>query len=237
MQIQPYDQYQLLEKSSLAHSHQCQDSQCQQNDSDIPHQHPKCHSTRRSRFLLHLLAITTLLFGVLAVTCFVHASSIDWSALFTWDGMGEGLVRRAADGTTDGAFTNRKLYLIIVFVGLFVVVILGIMLSAWCCRGSFENPLCCPCYLCACCGGLGKPCFLFFHLVLWFVRCSPLFEHVSFLCAFRGVAFLLVRGLVEGAFRSGWILTTSSAYTVSIGFCRDRVRVMRLFVLQGRVGG
>lgn len=22
--------------------------------------------------------------------------------------------------------------------------------------GSFENPLCCPCYLCACCGGLGK---------------------------------------------------------------------------------
>ena len=22
--------------------------------------------------------------------------------------------------------------------------------------GSFQNPLCCPCYLCACCGGLGK---------------------------------------------------------------------------------
>lgn len=22
--------------------------------------------------------------------------------------------------------------------------------------GSFENPLCCPCYLCACCGGLGQ---------------------------------------------------------------------------------
>jgi hypothetical protein len=21
--------------------------------------------------------------------------------------------------------------------------------------GSFENPCCCPCYLCACCGGLG----------------------------------------------------------------------------------
>lgn len=50
------------------------------------------------------------------------------------------------------------------------------MLSYWCCKGklpsrqgvnrtdsrdfpnagSFENPLCCPCYLCACCGGLGK---------------------------------------------------------------------------------
>lgn len=66
-------------------------------------------------------------------------------------------------------------YLIIIFVGLFVVLILGIMLSAWCCKGSsiqcrrqrhklnvhldagaFQNPLCCPCYLCACCGGLGK---------------------------------------------------------------------------------
>ena len=23
--------------------------------------------------------------------------------------------------------------------------------------GAFQNPLCCPCYLCACCGGLGKP--------------------------------------------------------------------------------
>jgi hypothetical protein len=46
-------------------------------------------------------------------------------------------------------------YLIVVFVGLVVCVILAIMLSAWCCRGAFENPLCCPCYLCACCGGLG----------------------------------------------------------------------------------
>ncbi len=60
------------------------------------------------------------------------------------------------------------------FVGLFLVVLAAICLSAWCCRGtfftlsgscrrltlyisagSFENPLCCPCYLCACCGGLG----------------------------------------------------------------------------------
>lgn len=49
----------------------------------------------------------------------------------------------------------------------------AICLSAWCCRGmsvrllgshkfiidifsgAFQNPLCCPCYLCACCGGLG----------------------------------------------------------------------------------
>ena len=67
-----------------------------------------------------------------------------------------------------------------------MVLILGIMLSAWCCRGqplcymwtilvkltlpllsgSFENPLCCPCYLCACCGGLGTS--LLFSLFQFF---------------------------------------------------------------------
>lgn len=26
-------------------------------------------------------------------------------------------------------------------------------------EGAFENPLCCPCYLCACCGGLGMSFF------------------------------------------------------------------------------
>lgn len=78
-------------------------------------------------------------------------------------------------GTRPLLGTPHEDYLIIIFVGLFVVLILGIMLSAWCCKGSsmqrrrqchrlnvhldtgaFQNPLCCPCYLCACCGGLGK---------------------------------------------------------------------------------
>ncbi|EFI26547.1 hypothetical protein CC1G_15760 [Coprinopsis cinerea okayama7 len=54
----------------------------------------------------------------------------------------------------DSPFTSQKLYLIVIFVGLFVVLVLGIMLSVWCCKGAFKNPLCCPCYLCACCGGL-----------------------------------------------------------------------------------
>ena len=77
-------------------------------------------------------------------------------------------------------------YLIVVFVGLVVVVLLAIMLSAWCCKGkeklvvlnpltlisflkhkkgAFKNPLCCPCYLCACCGGLGMA---FIFLLLYF---------------------------------------------------------------------
>ncbi|KAF6751920.1 hypothetical protein DFP72DRAFT_906496 [Ephemerocybe angulata] len=54
------------------------------------------------------------------------------------------LVGRAAEAVSaatgaDGSgsiFVDRKLYLIIIFVGLVVVVIFGIMLSAWCCKGS-----------------------------------------------------------------------------------------------------
>ncbi|KAJ7203814.1 hypothetical protein GGX14DRAFT_461251 [Mycena pura] len=55
-------------------------------------------------------------------------------------------------------------YLIDIFIGLVVVLMLGIMLSAWCCHGApcpslrcrsiVRQPLCCPCYLCTCCGGL-----------------------------------------------------------------------------------
>ncbi|TFK19856.1 hypothetical protein FA15DRAFT_156768 [Coprinopsis marcescibilis] len=37
-----------------------------------------------------------------------------------------------------GVFVDRKLYLIVVFVGLLVVVVLAIMLSAWCCKGELS---------------------------------------------------------------------------------------------------
>ncbi|OBZ72826.1 hypothetical protein A0H81_06715 [Grifola frondosa] len=66
-----------------------------------------------------------------------------------------GFVKRQTTGSSgNNTFVDHKLYLIIVFVGLFLVLIMAICLSAWCCKGVFENPLCCPCYLCACCGGL-----------------------------------------------------------------------------------
>jgi len=57
-------------------------------------------------------------------------------------------------GNGQSVFVKNKFYLIVALVGLAVVLLLGICLSAWCCKESFENPLCCPCYLCACCGGL-----------------------------------------------------------------------------------
>ncbi|KAJ7214262.1 hypothetical protein B0H12DRAFT_1155563 [Mycena haematopus] len=110
--------------------------------------HAHCHNGRLRRILLPAL---------------IAMARSPASSRFSTSEIIEGLfhVRRALDGgtgsgsgSTGSSFTKHKLYLIVIFVGLLAVVILGIMLSAWCCKGSFENPLCCPCYLCACCGGL-----------------------------------------------------------------------------------
>jgi hypothetical protein len=79
------------------------------------------------------------------------------------------LVKRQNGGSTNNsgsAFTNQKLWIIIVVVvgisglfmmltsGLIIVLALGICVAAWCCKGAFRNPLCCPCYTLACCGCL-----------------------------------------------------------------------------------
>ncbi|KIK56490.1 hypothetical protein GYMLUDRAFT_782470 [Collybiopsis luxurians FD-317 M1] len=148
--VQPMDLYSvrlvgLDEKNAHSHLHFHQEgahdfSSCR---------HPqKCHSSRLKRVLVPVVMTLVTLGALFAVSCFLDA--------FVGEGIGGGLLKRATDGSGSGndSFVNRKFYLIVIFVGLLVVVILGICLSAWCCRGSFENPLCCPCYLCACCGGL-----------------------------------------------------------------------------------
>ncbi|KIM43911.1 hypothetical protein M413DRAFT_442977 [Hebeloma cylindrosporum] len=125
--------------------HSCED-QCHQHSTSSNHRH--CHNGRLRRLLVPALIALVLLGGALAYTCLFHGLSLV--------GM-EDLVARAVTDTASGGestFTKHKLYLIVIFVGLLVVVILAVMLSAWCCKGAFQNPLCCPCYLCACCGGL-----------------------------------------------------------------------------------
>jgi len=121
---------------------------CQRQTPSSDHRH--CHNGRLRRFLVPALIAFVLLAGLFTFSC------MDGSSLSGWGT--EGLVSRAiTNGTnngTGGSFIHNKLYLIVIFVGLLVVVVLAVMLSAWCCRGAFENPLCCPCYLCACCGGL-----------------------------------------------------------------------------------
>ncbi|CDO72034.1 hypothetical protein BN946_scf184943.g69 [Trametes cinnabarina] len=80
---------------------------------------------------------------------------VDEGSGSAWTAMAGFVKRQAVDnGNGQDTFVHRKYYLIVVFVGLFLVFLAAICLSAWCCRGVFENPLCCPCYLCACCGGL-----------------------------------------------------------------------------------
>ncbi|KAF8797825.1 hypothetical protein BYT27DRAFT_6925634 [Phlegmacium glaucopus] len=113
-------------------------------------EHHECHKNRLRQLFLPAILALLVLGGLLAWTC------VNWHGL---SNLGiDNLVGRAVSDTTStntgNMFIHNKLYLIVLFVGLFVVLILGIMLSAWCCKGSFSNPLCCPCYLCACCGGL-----------------------------------------------------------------------------------
>ncbi|KAJ6600457.1 hypothetical protein DFH09DRAFT_1271278 [Mycena vulgaris] len=117
-----------------------------------PASHNPCHNTRLRRLLVPALLSLLALAALGALLCVLSDAPGD---------IVEGLfhVKRAVNGDgsnsgTESAFTKNKLYLVVVFVGLFVVVILAVMLSAWCCKGAFENPCCCPCYLCACCGGL-----------------------------------------------------------------------------------
>ncbi|KAL1659145.1 hypothetical protein GGF50DRAFT_65889 [Schizophyllum commune] len=114
-----------------------------------PH-HKRCHNNRLKRMLVPLLVSIASIIGVMALGCFASmllgGGHHDMSHLMSRQTTGE-----SDSGST---FTDHKYYLIVIFVGLVVVIILGIMLSAWCCKGAFQNPLCCPCYLCACCGGL-----------------------------------------------------------------------------------
>jgi len=118
------------------------------------HLHEKCHSRRRRGILIRLLVGMLALLVVLFAFYTVHTCMRGEGGVFDTI---NGLTKRALGDSTTGngsLFVKNKLYLIIIIVGIVGVIILGIMLSAWCCRGSFDNPLCCPCYLCACCGGL-----------------------------------------------------------------------------------
>ncbi|KAJ7458729.1 hypothetical protein B0H11DRAFT_2060801 [Mycena galericulata] len=149
------------EKSPAYHAHAHDD------DGDLQwsaparssHTHTACHATRLKRLLLPGLLLAVLaLSGLLALSYLLGDADGVPDPAELIDGILQ--VKRAVTGTgsaggsSGSSFTRRKLYLIVVFVGLFVVLVLAVMLSAWCCRGSFENPLCCPCYLCATCGGL-----------------------------------------------------------------------------------
>ncbi|KAG8215679.1 hypothetical protein J3R82DRAFT_7553, partial [Butyriboletus roseoflavus] len=143
---------------------------CSSADSD-PARHRACHQARLQRLLAPIALLLLAVGATLAISCVSDIDLYDLISLGA-DVSGSPLGKRQT--SSQSSFTQNKLYLIIIFVGLAVVLIMGIMLSYWCCKGklpsrqgedrtdvhdfpnvgSFSNPLCCPCYLCACCGGL-----------------------------------------------------------------------------------
>jgi len=117
--------------------------------------HVSCHSTRMRRFVLP----TLLSFLSLSFLLFLALAEPEMS--FAEFGFGHGdLLKRqgvSAGGSAGGGggqFISNKLYIIVIVVGLILCVVAAVMCSAWACRGAFHNPLCCPCYCCALCGGL-----------------------------------------------------------------------------------
>jgi len=134
-------------QASLDDSHYEQHRHCEHGPPSSSGHH-SCHNSRLKHLLLPALLALVALGGLLAWSCVNrHGLSGDWGL--------NSLVGRAFNDTSSGSiFTRNKLWLIVLIVGFVVLLILAIMLSACCCRGVFENPLCCPCYLCACCGGL-----------------------------------------------------------------------------------
>ncbi|KAG2751776.1 hypothetical protein P692DRAFT_20855970 [Suillus brevipes Sb2] len=130
---------------------------CQHNDHNLNYpcecpsaSHRACHKSRLRRIILPI-ALSLLSIGAFLVISYCSEIGDLLEALGLNHGHGISLEKRQS---STSSFTSKKLYLIIIFVGLLLVLLAAIMLSFWCCKGSFENPLCCPCYLCACCGGL-----------------------------------------------------------------------------------
>ncbi|PPQ80013.1 hypothetical protein CVT24_003848 [Panaeolus cyanescens] len=125
-----------------------------EHDAEAPYTHMqghrRCHTSTLRRIVLPVAALIVGFLIIAGAGCAMGGMSMMGSSTEMGDAdvksTGEGgwnLVsifgRAVADGANgnDNTFVNRKLYLIIIFVGLVLVVIAGIMLSAWCCKGVF----------------------------------------------------------------------------------------------------
>ncbi|KAG1743833.1 hypothetical protein EDB19DRAFT_1697226 [Suillus lakei] len=102
-----------------------------------------------------LIALSTLC-SIGAVLVISHCSGIgDLELLGLGHGHGISSGKRQTTTSSSSSFTRNK---VIIFFRLFLILLAATMLSFWCCKGAFENPLCCPmpmlCYLCECCSGM-----------------------------------------------------------------------------------
>ncbi|KAG2346216.1 hypothetical protein BDR05DRAFT_70033 [Suillus weaverae] len=100
--------------------------------------HRACHKSRLRRVILPI-ALSLLSIGAFLVIS--HCSEIGdlLGALGLSRGHGVSLDKRQTTTSSSSSFTSNKLYLIIIFVGLFLVLLAAIMLSFWCCKGVIEQ--------------------------------------------------------------------------------------------------
>ncbi|KAK9768248.1 hypothetical protein K7432_001270 [Basidiobolus ranarum] len=52
------------------------------------------------------------------------------------------------------SFTQHGYHWIVIGIAIALFIIIVFAMTYWCCRGAFQNPLCCPCYTLACCGAI-----------------------------------------------------------------------------------
>ncbi|PFH44919.1 hypothetical protein AMATHDRAFT_51856 [Amanita thiersii Skay4041] len=141
--------YTLLQRDEPAHAHS----------------YAKCHARRLQRVLLpavtlwataSLVLLTILGIYTLCTLSDPSSSRTDGGAATFIQAFIGGLTKRATGDDNNNTFVNNKctskldldlikltikpafcvVYLIVLFVGLVVVLILAIMFSAWCCRGK-----------------------------------------------------------------------------------------------------
>jgi len=152
LSMNPYHHSSNDEKRCNSSSCAPHDCECAMDSSnDIPHR--ACRRSRLRQLLVPALFALATVATIIFICCMRNLNTLG-----IFDGgvleVGKRALNATQSNTGGSTFLNNKYYLIIVIVGLFLLLVFAIMLSAWCCRGIFQNPCCCPCYLCACCGGL-----------------------------------------------------------------------------------
>ncbi|KAG2036543.1 hypothetical protein BDR03DRAFT_444613 [Suillus americanus] len=98
--------------------------------------HRACHKSRLRRIILPI-ALSLLSIGAFLVIS--QCSEIGDLLGALGLNHGHALDKRQTTTSSTSSFTSKKLYLIIIFVGLFLVLIAAVMLSFWCCKGLIKQ--------------------------------------------------------------------------------------------------
>lgn len=120
-----------------------------------PAHHRSCHKERLRKFLLPVVVLLLAVGATLAISCVYDINLFDLVGLGIDSSSGPLSKRQTSSFTNNKrefifghmfiivvstqVFSFWSVYLIIVFVGLLLVLIAGIMLSFWCCKGEIVS--------------------------------------------------------------------------------------------------